>query len=350
MNRIIPLLKAFAVHLFYDIIKIWIGITLFFFAFYLFAPTPDLPDSVRNNINVSLVKILPIVSKPNTESIYSADDPDISPFREVIEKTKAFPTLYLFWFRHVLFNEFGKPLRYYNSQSHPSIVDILFPFFKTTLLLFLLGSLLSIAFSLGASLWFVNRNWNIALNRQHKGTTTIMNLLALFSNIPSCILALAFMLLIVKAGLWNVSWVKYFVAGIIVGFSDGVFWILSSYLIDDLKAEYRKLYIPMSATRGSPNFSIVNLKFSLSVKAIRNILSQMVAVFRQRISIILGMTIIIEVVFNIQGLGLKSWELLHHESNGDYFQVMGIIAAFSLLWIIVNTACNFTLFLKRRET
>ena len=334
-----------------NILKIFFAMTLFFFLFYLFAPTPDLQPQLKEEIRESIKRQLPLFSKKRIEHLFSEDwlEKDASKVPSLVERAFEFPILYLFWIKHAFFEGFGRPLRYFHNKDLPTVACNLIPYFRTTLLLTFLGSFISILLSLSISLWHVNWSWNIALNQRRRGSSLVFKGMALLSNIPSCVLGIIFMFLLVSMGVWGSIWLKYLACGIIIGYSDGIFGILSSFLKDEFQTQYRKLYIPMSATRGSPNLSLRSrrdFRFSLAGKAVRNILSPLISIFMQRISILIGMTIIVEVIFNIDGLGFKSWQLLHNEANGDYFQVMGIFAGFALLWLMLNTFCNFLLILQ----
>lgn len=324
----------------YDLLKVILALSLFFFIFYLIAPAPDLPEFVKEDIKECIQDHTTFFSPQSIEAIFEKSISSATDNIKLSDRIAGFACLFFFWSKHAVFEEFGRPLRSFGNTETPSIADSLIPYFRKTFVLSVLGSLFGILFSLTVSIWYVNSSWNIALNRKRSFGTIIIRTLSLLSNIPSCILTSFFLFYIVSRNYYDIIWLKYFICGVIIGYSDGVFCILATSLNDEFRAQYQKTYIAISATRGSPNISLKSFNLSLAGKALRNVFEPVVSIFRQRISIILGMSIIVEIIFNIEGLGLKSWKLIHVDSNGDYFLIMGIFSGFALLWFILSTICN----------
>jgi ABC-type dipeptide/oligopeptide/nickel transport system permease component len=341
-------MKILSKELFLDLLKILMAMTLFLYLFFLFAPTPDLHPGVKNDLIENIRGQLSFFSYETIENIFADHRGEGSVLSDMIDRSKSFSALFLVLIKRIP-EGLGQPLGNFGNDELPNIIENLIPHFSTTILLTLLGSALSILLSLGVSLWYTIWNWQIYINQPRKGSEVIFKGLSLCSNTPSCILGIILMFVLVSAGLYQSTLLKYLACGLVIGFADGIFCILSDYLKDELKIQFNRNYLPLAASRGSRNFMIREFFSSLSGKAIRNIIVVVISIFKQRISVILGLTIIVEVVFNINGMGFKSWELLHNNANGDYFQVMGIFAGFSAIWLVVNFICNLILIINRQQ-
>jgi microcin C transport system permease protein len=100
-------------------------------------------------------------------------------------------------------------------------------------------------------------------------------------------------------------------------------FLMKNTLMDNLAADYVRTAI----AKGLP------FKKAVFRHAFRNSLIPIATSFGNNISIILGGSILIETVFNINGIGLLSYESI---VDRDYPVVMGILVISSLLFMIGN--------------
>lgn len=347
---------AFADRVAKDAGKIMLALLLFFFLFFLFGETPDMEVGVKTAIQERIRTHNPFATAEVVDTIFEENPPGSFDLGVLARRGAAFPALFLFWADHALTNSLGKPLAYFEASDYPSVFEILIPRFGRTFAISLLGALFSVIVSLWVSMAYVQRTWRLGLNeglRERSGSIFGLKALSFFSTIPACVLAGLCVYLLCGIGLWESSVCRLVMCALIVGYSDGVFTILSSYLTDILQGEFRSLYIPMAATRGARNWEPVppsRMRRTLGGKALRHALPTVLMVFRQRISIMLGITIIVEVAFDVEGLGAKFWHLVVTNANGDYFQIMGIFIGFAAIWLALDVICwAFQLLGRSRE-
>ncbi len=308
-----------------DSLKLLVALMLFLILFFSLGPPPDLPPGMGERIMAQYA----IALAPTDRAHIGAT------LRQALQVCR-------FWFLQAG-RGLGRPLRaFYDAQT--SNLAILWPAFLVTAGLSLGGGLLGLLGALTMSVRVVNRQWRAALNGPSRRSTWGLQAVLFFSNLPAFMTGLVALFVLAAIGAYNHAWVKFAAGMAIIGYADSVLSILSGYFIATLQAQYARDYIGLSAARGAANLALsAQPRACLAGKALANSLPALIHAFRQKLSLIIGMTVVLEILFNIHGLGLKSWQLLVAEANGDFMQLGAILCLYGLIWVLMNGGCRLVL-------
>ena len=122
------------------------------------------------------------------------------------------------------------------------------------------------------------------------------------------------------------EWTGYILPAIVLAFVaiPALLRLMRGGMIDALSADY----IRTARAQGLSRVSIV-LKHAL-----RNAAQSVVAVAAVQLGFILGGSVVVEVVFNVQGLGYLAWESIQ---KGDFPVIQIVVLLFALIFVALTT-------------
>ena len=125
------------------------------------------------------------------------------------------------------------------------------------------------------------------------------------------------------------EWTGYILPAIVLAFVaiPALLRLMRGGMIDALSADY----IRTARAQGLSRVSIV-LKHAL-----RNAAQSVVAVAAVQLGFILGGSVVVEVVFNVQGLGYLAWESIQ---KGDFPVIQIVVLLFALIFVALTTLAD----------
>jgi ABC-type dipeptide/oligopeptide/nickel transport system permease component len=231
---------------------------------------------------------------------------------------RPLPVQFLDWANRALHGNFGDSFLFHESVAHLIATHL-----PLTLTIGALAILIAILVALPLGI----------LSAMHEGSAldVAIGILALAGQaIPSFWLGL--MLIIwfgVDLGWLPISgveeWTGYILPAIVLAFVaiPAMLRLTRGGMIDALRADY----VRTARAKGLSRVSIV-LKHAL-----RNAAMPIVAVSAVQLGFILGGSVVVEVVFNIRGLGYLAWESIQ---KGDFPVIQAVVLLFALLFVVLT--------------
>ena len=231
---------------------------------------------------------------------------------------RPLPVQFLAWADHALHGNLGDSYLFHEKVSQ--LIAVHFP---VTLKLGLLA--IGIAIAVAVPLGIV-----AALNEGRAADIAIGFVALAGQAVPSFWLGL---LLIIWFGIdlhWlpiagTASWQGYILPGFVLSFVaiPVMLRMTRSGMVDALRADY----VRTARAKGLSRTSIV-LKHAL-----RNAAMPVVAVSAVQLGFILGGSVVVEVVFNVRGIGYLAWESI---GKGDFPVVQAVVLLFAIIFVGLN--------------
>ncbi|MGH7155296.1 MAG: ABC transporter permease [Acetobacteraceae bacterium] len=125
------------------------------------------------------------------------------------------------------------------------------------------------------------------------------------------------------------SWTGYIMPGFVLAFVavPAVLRLTRSGMVDAMRADY----VRTARAKGLSRVSIV-LKH-----AFRNAAMPVVAVSAVQLGFILGGSVVVEVVFNVRGVGYLAWESIQ---KGDFPVIQAVVLLFAIIFVVLTTLAD----------